>query len=146
MILTQHTACKRCFRAYRVCWHIYYPPDRAPETQAECDCANHEDAIFTVFKFLTDEEFGVISELNQINAVGHRIVHGGELFKKSVLVDDKVINAIDSLSSLAPLHNPPNLAGITAIKSLLPDVPQVAVFDTAFHQTMPPAAYLYAIL
>lgn len=111
----------------------------------ECDCANHKDAIFTVFKFLTDEEFGVISELNQIDAVGHRIVHGGELFNKSVLVDDEVINAIDSLSSLAPLHNPPNLAGITAIKSLLPDVPQVAVFDTAFHQTMPPTAYLYAI-
>ncbi len=111
----------------------------------ECDCATHKDAIFTVFKFLTDEEFGVISELNQIDAVGHRIVHGGELFNKSVFIDDDVIQGIDSLSSLAPLHNPPNLAGILAIKSLLPNVPQVAVFDTAFHQTMPPTAYLYAI-
>ncbi|HIZ88981.1 MAG TPA: acetate kinase [Candidatus Mucispirillum faecigallinarum] len=111
----------------------------------ECECATHKDAIYTVFKFLTDEEFGVITELNQIDAVGHRIVHGGEKFDKSVLVDDKVISEIDSLSTLAPLHNPPNLAGIMAIKSLCPNVPQVAVFDTAFHQTMPATAYLYAI-
>lgn len=111
----------------------------------ECDCANHKEAIYTVFKFLTDEEFGVISELSQIDAVGHRIVHGGELFDKSVLVDDNVIKAIDSLASLAPLHNTPNLAGILAIKALLPNVPQVTVFDTAFHQTMPETAYLYAI-
>ncbi len=111
----------------------------------EWDCANHKEAILTIFKFLTDEEFGVLSELNNIDAVGHRIVHGGELFNKSVLVDDNVINAIDSLSSLAPLHNQPNLAGIMAVKSLIPNVPQVAVFDTAFHQTIPETAYLYAI-
>lgn len=111
----------------------------------ECDCSNHKDAVNMVFKFLTDEEFGVIKELSEIDAVGHRIVHGGELFSKSVLIDDNVIRGIDSLSSLAPLHNPPNLQGILAMKSLLPEVAQVAVFDTAFHQTMPETAYMYAI-
>lgn len=111
----------------------------------ECDCSNHKDAVNMVFKFLTDEEFGVIKELGEIDAVGHRIVHGGELFSKSVLIDDNVIKGIDSLSSLAPLHNPPNLQGILAMKSLLPEVAQVAVFDTAFHQTMPETAYMYAI-
>lgn len=111
----------------------------------ECDCSNHKDAVNMVFKFLTDEEFGVIKELSEIDAVGHRIVHGGELFSKSVLIDDNVIKGIDSLSSLAPLHNPPNLQGILAMKSLLPEVAQVAVFDTAFHQTMPETAYMYAI-
>lgn len=111
----------------------------------ECECSNHKDAINMVFKFLTDEEFGVIKELNEIDAVGHRIVHGGELFSKSVLIDDNVIKAIDNLSSLAPLHNPPNLQGILAMQSLLPNVAQVAVFDTAFHQTMPETAYMYAI-
>ena len=111
----------------------------------ECDCSNHQDAVNMVFKFLTDEEFGVIKELSEIDAVGHRIVHGGELFSKSVLIDDNVIKGIDSLSSLAPLHNPPNLQGILAMKSLLPEVAQVAVFDTAFHQTMPETAYMYAI-
>lgn len=111
----------------------------------ECDCSNHKDAVNMVFKFLTDEEFGVIKELSEIDAVGHRIVHGGELFSKSVLIDDNVIKGIDSLSSLAPLHNPPNLQGILAMKALLPEVAQVAVFDTAFHQTMPETAYMYAI-
>lgn len=111
----------------------------------ECDCSNHQDAVNMVFKFLTDEEFGVIKELSEIDAVGHRIVHGGEQFSRSVLIDDNVIKAIDNLSSLAPLHNPPNLQGILAMKSLLPNVAQVAVFDTAFHQTMPETAYMYAI-
>lgn len=111
----------------------------------ECECSNHKDAVNMVFKFLTDEEFGVIKELSEIDAVGHRIVHGGELFSKSVLIDDNVIRGIDSLSSLAPLHNPPNLQGILAMKALLPEVAQVAVFDTAFHQTMPETAYMYAI-
>lgn len=111
----------------------------------ECECSDHLDAINLVFKFLQDEEFGVIENFSEINAVGHRVVHGGELFKKSVLIDDNVIKAIDDLSVLAPLHNPPNLSGILAIKHILPNVPQVAVFDTAFHQSMPQVAFMYAI-
>lgn len=118
---------------------------RYQKHRLECECADHKDAINLVFKFLTDEEFGVIKDLKEIDAVGHRIVHGGEFFNKSVLIDDNVIKAIDNLSSLAPLHNPPNLSGIMAMKSLLPNVVQIAVFDTAFHQTMPETAYMYAI-
>lgn len=111
----------------------------------EWDCSNHNEAVNLVLKFLTDEEFGVISSYSEIEAVGHRIVHGGERFDKSVLIDSNVIKAIEELSELAPLHNPPNLAGIKAIQQLIPNVPQVAVFDTAFHQTMPEVAYMYAI-
>lgn len=118
---------------------------RQQKHRLEWDCSSHLDAINLVFKFLTDEEFGVVSDFSEIGAVGHRIVHGGERFDKSVLIDDYVINAIEELSELAPLHNPPNLAGIRAVKSIIPNVPQVAVFDTAFHQTMPEVAYMYAI-
>lgn len=111
----------------------------------EIDLVNHTESVKTIFKFLTDEEFGVISSISEIDAVGHRIVHGGEKFKRSVLIDDEVIHEIEELSILAPLHNPPNLAGIMAFKELLPNIPQIAVFDTAFHQTMPETAYMYAI-
>ena len=111
----------------------------------EIDLVNHTESIKTIFKFLTDEEFGVIEDISEIDAVGHRIVHGGEKFNKSVMIDDDVIHEIEELSILAPLHNPPNLAGIYAFKKLLPDIPQIAVFDTAFHQTMPEIAYMYAI-
>lgn len=111
----------------------------------EFDCPDHTAAIMLIMKFLQDEEFGVIKELTDIYAVGHRIVHGGERFDRSVLIDNEVIEEIENLSDLAPLHNPPNLAGIYAIKKLLPNVPQVAIFDTAFHQTMPEFAYMYAI-
>lgn len=109
------------------------------------DCSDHVDAIINILKFLQDEEFGVIKELSEIDAVGHRIVHGGEYFNKSVLIDENVLNIISKLSELAPLHNPPNLAGIEAMKKLVPNIPQVAVFDTAFYQTMPEHAYMYAI-
>ncbi len=109
------------------------------------DCASHTEAINFIMKFLQDEEFGVIKELSDIKAVGHRIVHGGECFNKSVLIDDEVIKKIEGLSDLAPLHNPPNLAGIEAMKKLIPNIIQVAIFDTAFYQTMPEYAYMYAI-
>lgn len=109
------------------------------------DCPDHTAAIMLVMKFLQDEEFGVIKDFSDIYAVGHRIVHGGERFDRSVLINDEVIEEIENLSDLAPLHNPPNLAGIYAIKKLIPDVPQVAIFDTAFYQTMPEHAYMYAI-
>lgn len=111
----------------------------------EFDCKDHTDAILLILKFLCDEEFGVIKALGDLRAVGHRIVHGGEYFHSSVLIDEKVMERIEELSDLAPLHNPPNLEGITAVKKLMPALPQVAIFDTAFHQTMPDYAYMYAI-
>ena len=111
------------------------------ETQIE----DHKKAISLVLDALTDVSTGVIKSLKEIGAVGHRIVHGGEKFTKSVIIDDDVIEAIREVSDLAPLHNPANLTGILACRALMPDTPMVAVFDTAFHQTMPAKAYMYAI-
>jgi acetate kinase len=106
---------------------------------------DHRAAMERIAAELVDEKKGVISDLSEILAVGHRVVHGGELFKEPVLIDKDVIKAIKRFSRLAPLHNPPNLLGITACKSFMPDVPQVAVFDTAFYQTMPRENYIYAL-
>ena len=106
---------------------------------------DHTEGIKSVLGLLTDPGHGVLKSLDQIEAVGHRVAHGGELFPESCVVDDKVIEGIRSLCELAPLHNPANLLGIEAVKKLLPQVPQVAVFDTSFHQTMPDYAYMYAI-
>ena len=106
---------------------------------------NHTEGIKSVLGLLTDPGHGVLKSLDQIEAVGHRVAHGGELFPESCVVDDKVMEGIRSLCELAPLHNPANLLGIEAVKKLLPQVPQVAVFDTSFHQTMPDYAYMYAI-
>jgi len=105
----------------------------------------HQIAIEYILGVLTSEKHGPIASLEEINAVGHRIVHGGEKFNSSMLIDEEVISMIEECIDMAPLHNPPNLAGIKAINELLPEVPQVAVFDTAFHQTMPDYAYMYAI-
>ncbi len=102
----------------------------------------HNEALNEVFNLLLD---GVIADLNEISAVGHRVVHGGEIFKQSVLVDEKVIAEIDELSALAPLHNPAAVLGLRAVQKALPNVPQTAVFDTAFHQTMPKEAFLYGL-
>ena len=98
-----------------------------------------------IFSLLTDPEIGVIKSLDEIDAVGHRMVHGGEKFNKSVILTDEVLKAFEECSDLAPLHNPANLKGVNAVKELMPGLPQVGVFDTAFHQTMPPKAYMYAI-
>ncbi len=106
---------------------------------------NHDDAIKVVMDALTDKEYGVIADISEIGAVGHRVVHGGEFFASSVIINDEVKKAIKQCADLAPLHNPPNLTGIESCEKLMPGVPQVAVFDTAFHQTMPERAYLYAI-
>lgn len=106
---------------------------------------DHTDAVKVVIEKLTDPAEGVIASLKEIDAVGHRIVHGGEKFKGSVVIDDSVLEAIAECNDLAPLHNPANLLGISVCKELMPGVPQVAVFDTAFHQTMPPKAYLYGL-
>ncbi|MBN2686488.1 MAG: acetate kinase [Pontiellaceae bacterium] len=109
------------------------------------DLPNHKVAIDNILKQLTDAEKGVLDSLEDLSGVGHRVVHGGEDFTASALVNDDVINAIDRNAVLAPLHNPPNLMGIKAMAALLPDMPQVAVFDTAIHQSMPKKAYMYAL-
>ncbi len=106
---------------------------------------DHKAGIKMVLEALVDEKIGVIASLTEINACGHRVAHGGEIFKQSVLVGEKEKEQIRALFALAPLHNPANLQGIEAMEAILPNVPQVAVFDTSFHQSMPAEAYLYAI-
>ena len=106
---------------------------------------DHTDAVKVVIEKLTDPAEGVIASLKEIDAVGHRIVHGGEKFKGSVVIDDSVLEAIAECNDLAPLHNPANLIGINSCKEIMPNVPMVAVFDTAFHQTMPEKAYMYGL-
>ena len=106
---------------------------------------NHTEGIKIVLQALTNKEYGVISDLKEIKAVGHRVAHGGEKFTHSVRIDDNVINMIKDLCDLAPLHNPGALQGIAAMQAVLPGIPMAAVFDTSFHATMPPEAYLYAI-
>lgn len=113
--------------------------------KTEVAMADHTDAVKVVIEKLTDAETGVISSLKEIDAVGHRIVHGGESFKGSVVIDEEVICAITECNDLAPLHNPANLIGIHSCEKIMPGVPMVAVFDTAFHQTMPKKAYLYGL-
>ena len=106
---------------------------------------DHQTAISKVLAALTDKEYGVISSLDQIEAVGHRLVHGGEKFASSVVITEEVIAEVEKCSDLAPLHNPATLIGVRACQAIMPGVPMVGVFDTAFHQTMPPKAYLYGV-
>ena len=106
---------------------------------------DHKDAIKLVLESLIDETHGVIKSMDEISAVGHRVVHGGEKYSESVLITEEVIKSIKECTALAPLHNPPNIIGIEACKELMPNVPMVAVFDTAFHQTLPKEAYTYSI-
>ena len=105
----------------------------------------HTSGVQMIFDVLTDAEFGVVKDLSEIEAVGHRVLHGGSKFSESVVINQDVINAIEECCDLGPLHNPANLRGIYAVQKLMPQVPQIAVFDTAFHQTMPEHAYLYPI-
>ncbi|NLL73357.1 MAG: acetate kinase [Clostridiales bacterium] len=111
----------------------------------EAKMDNHEVAVSMVINALTNKDHGVIKELSEIDAVGHRVVHGGEKFASSVIITDEVVNAIEECNDLAPLHNPANLIGIRACQNLMKDVPMVAVFDTAFHQTIPAKAFLYGL-
>ena len=111
----------------------------------EGEVLEHQLAIEYILGVLTSEKHGCIKNMEEIDAVGHRVVHGGEKFNSSVVITDEVIRNIEACIEIAPIHNPPNLAGIFAISDLLPQVPQVAVFDTAFHQTMPEHAYMYGI-
>lgn len=111
----------------------------------EVPMKDHKDAIGHVIEAIKDEKHGVVASMDEIEAVGHRVVHAGEKYSESVLITEEVLKALDECVELAPLHNPPNLAGIVACKELMPGAPMVAVFDTAFHQTMPASAYIYAL-
>lgn len=109
------------------------------------DIPEHTEGVKFIFSLLTDPEIGVIKNLKEIDAVGHRMVHGGEKFNKSVVLNDEVLKTFEECIDLAPLHNPANLKGVRAVSELMPGLPQVGVFDTAFHQTMPAHSYLYAV-
>ena len=113
--------------------------------KTEVPMNDHKDAIEQVLKAVQDPETGVVKSMDEIGAVGHRVVHAGEKFASSVRITDEVIKALEECVELAPLHNPPNLLGIAACQELMPSTPMVGVFDTAFHQTMPPESYIYAI-
>ena len=109
------------------------------------DIPEHTEGVKFIFGLLTDPEIGAIKDLSEIDAVGHRMVHGGEKFNRSVLLNEEVLRVFEECTELAPLHNPANMKGVRAVAELMPSLPQVGVFDTAFHQTMPDYAYLYAI-
>ena len=111
----------------------------------EVPMKDHKDAIAQVLDAVQNPEYGVVKSMDEIGAVGHRVVHAGEKYAESVLITDDVIKALEECVELAPLHNPPNLMGIAACRELMPDTPMVGVFDTAYHQTMPPESYIYAI-
>jgi len=115
------------------------------KVKIERECPTHKEAISLILELLTHEKYGVLKDIKEISAVGHRVVHGGEAFTKSVIIDQKVLDKFKELYDLAPLHNPPNVMGIEAAMEILPDIPHIAVMDTAFHQTMPEHAYIYAV-
>ncbi len=134
-----------CERIGQEVSHLKHTPNGGEKVVIETSMQNHEVAIQMVLDALTDANHGVIKSLNEISAVGHRVVHGGEKFAASTIITEEVIKAIEECNDLAPLHNPANLIGIRACANLMKGVPMVAVFDTAFHQTMPPKAYLYGL-
>ena len=126
--------------------HNKFPATEAESTIArEEPISEHKDGMHMIIDLLTDEEHGVVNDASEISAVGHRVVHGGDHFQAPALIDDEVIGAIEETIPLAPLHNPANLMGIRVAQTLIPQAPQVAIFDTAFHQTMPPRAYHYSL-
>ena len=124
---------------------LTHKPAGKEEVVKEVSMPDHKSAVSYVLEALADKDSGVIKDLSEIDAVGHRVVHGGEKFAGSVLITEEVIQAIEECNELAPLHNPANLIGISACRALMPKVPMAAVFDTAFHQTMPKRAYLYGL-
>ena len=124
---------------------LTYQPEGGAKTTTDKPMPTHTEAIQFVIDALTDAEVGVVASLDEIGAVGHRVVHGGEKFASSTVINEEVLAAIEECNDLAPLHNPANLIGIRACQALMPNVPMVAVFDTAFHQTMPEKAYMYGL-
>lgn len=124
---------------------LNHTPNGGEKVVIEQAMPDHEVAIRMVLDALTNENYGVIKNLDEIDAIGHRLVHGGEKFTKSVIIDDEVIAGVEECSPLAPLHNPANLIGVRACQAIMPGVPNIGVFDTAFHQTMEPIAYMYGL-
>lgn len=124
---------------------LNHTPDGGEKNVIEKDMKDHSDAIKMVIEALTDANYGVISDMSEIAAVGHRVVHGGETFSGSVIIDSEVKKALEECIPLAPLHNPANLIGIAACEEAMPGVPQIGVFDTAFHQSMTKESYMYAV-
>ena len=124
---------------------LNHTPNGGEKVVIEQAMPDHEVAIRMVLDALTNENYGVIKNLDEIDAIGHRLVHGGEKFTKSVIIDDEVIAGVEECSPLAPLHNPANLIGVRACQAIMPGVPNIGVFDTAFHQTMEPVAYMYGL-
>ena len=124
---------------------LTYQPEGGEKEKSEKAMPTHTEAIQFVIEALTNPETGVVNSLDEIGAVGHRMVHGGEKFASSVVITDEVKKAVEECNDLAPLHNPANLIGVAACENLMPNTPMVAVFDTAFHQTMPPKAYMYGL-
>jgi len=124
---------------------LKFPLDNGDKVILEGEILEHKSGIEYILGVLTSEKYGCIKSLDEIDAVGHRVVHGGEKFNKSAFITDEVLQKVIDCIEIAPLHNPPNLAGINAVKELMGDIPQVAVFDTAFHQTMPQHAYMYGL-
>lgn len=124
---------------------LVYQPAGSEKIITESAMPTHKEAVRMVLDALVDKENGVLSSLSEIGAVGHRIVHGGEKFTESALITDEMLRKVEECNELAPLHNPANIIGINACRELMPGVPMVGVFDTAFHQTMPAKAYMYAV-
>ena len=124
---------------------LTYKPEGKGKFEFKQDMKDHTDAIRMVLDALVDPEIGVVKSMDEIDAVGHRLVHGGEKFNKSVIITDELIKEMEVLTPLAPLHNPANLMGVRACQAIMPNTPMVGVFDTAFHQTMPPKAFLYGL-
>lgn len=124
---------------------LKFPLTNGDKVVLEGEILEHQSGIEYILGVLTSEKYGCIKSLKEIDAVGHRVVHGGEKFNSSVPINDEIIKEMEACIELAPLHNPPNLAGIYAVKELMGDIPQVGVFDTAFHQTMPAKAYMYGL-
>lgn len=137
--------CKGLMERIGIDGKLTHTPNGKEAYKTDVKMENHQDAIKVLIDAITNEEYGVVKSMDEIDAVGHRVVHAGEYFSESVLVTDSVMEKLEACVELAPLHNPPNLLGIRACQEIMPNVPQVAVFDTAFHQTMPKEAYLYAV-
>lgn len=115
------------------------------KVKIEHNCPNHEVAIELMMKTMTNPEYNILQSVDQIKAVGHRVLHGGDVIKQSVIIDDEIMKTFKDLIDLGPLHMPPNITGIEAAKAVMPDVPHMAIMDTAFHQTMPAHTYMYAL-
>ena len=142
---TEHVLAKGLCERIGIDGVLTYQPTGQDKIKYEAAMPAHRQAVELVLKQLTDPKNGVLKSIDEIEAVGHRMVHGGEKFACSTLLDEEVLQTVEDLNDLAPLHNPPTLVGVRACKEILPDTPMVGVFDTAFHQTMPAPAYIYAL-